>query len=132
VNELAPASNMHMVLAFCAVAVVLLSMISYMLYRRALEMGHHPGGVRLRLVIFWLGCAGALAIGVYFHRLYPQGLFSVNFSGGSAPVTLVGGTQAQAPLLVALAGMVLCALIAWLAVRPLQVPPADLSEEKPE
>ena len=125
-------TDLSMVIAFCAVAVVLLTLISYMLYRRALEMGHAAGRVGGRLVVFWLGCLGTLAVGLYFHRLYPQGLFNVNFSSGSQPLVLVGGPSAKAILFVALLGMMVCALVAWLAVRPLQNPPPDAPEGKPE
>jgi len=125
-------TDLPMVIAFSAVAVVLLTLISYMLYRRALEMGHPAGRVGPRLVVFGLGCLGALSVGLYFHHLYPQGLFNVNFGGGSQPVALVGGPQAKGPLLVAILGMIVCALVAWLAMRPLQTPPPDAPEGKPE
>jgi hypothetical protein len=125
-------NDLPMVAAFGVVVVVLLALVSYMLYRRAVEMGHAPGKVSARLLVFWLGCLLALAVGIYFHRLYPQGLFSVNFSGGEQPLALVGGPQSRGPLLLALLGLIAGALMAWLAIRPLQNPPPDAPEEKPE
>lgn len=125
-------TDLPMVVAFGVVVVVLLTLVSYMLYRRAVEMGHAPASVTPRLVVFWLGCLLALAVGVYFHLLYPQGLFNVNFSGGEQPLALVGGPQARRPLLLAVLGLIVGALVAWLAIRPLQNPPPDAPEEKPE
>lgn len=125
-------TDLPLVIAFCAVAVVLLALVSYMLYRRAVELGHQSGAAGGRLVVFWLGCLGALAVGLYFHHLYPQGLFNVNFSGGEQPLVLTGA-QAKAPLFLAIAGMIVCALVAWLAVRPLHNrPPDGAPEGKPE
>jgi hypothetical protein len=119
------------VVAFSVVTVVLLTMVSYMLYRRALEMGHAAGRVTGRLVVFWLGCLGALTVGMYFHHLYPEGLFAVNFTGGggNAPLVLSGGPPPRGAVAGALLGMAAGALVAWLAVRPLQNPPPGGSAE---
>ena len=124
-------SDLAQVVAFGVMAVLLLALVSYMLYRRAVEMGHLPARVAVRLVVFWLGCLGALAVGVFFHALYPQGLFEVNFTpaSGSPPVVLTGGGHAVSPLVTAVAGMALAALVAWLAIRPLQTPPPEGPEE---
>jgi hypothetical protein len=105
-------SNSAAIAAFCVIAAVLLTLISYMLYRRALEMGHEAGRVARRLALFWIGCLLALALGMYFKHLYPEGALTVNFGGAGR------GTAAAA-----LVGMAAGVVIAWLAVRPLQVPP---------
>jgi hypothetical protein len=119
------------VVAFCVVTVILLTMVSYMTYRRALEMGHGAGPVTGRLVVFWLGCLAALGVGLYFHHFYPEGLFAVNFTGGAgnAPLVLTGGPPTRGTVAAAIAGMALGGLVAWLAVRPLQNPPPGGSGE---
>jgi hypothetical protein len=118
-------TDFSQVLAFCVVTIALLAMVSYMVYRRSLEMGHEAGPVTKRLVVFWLGCLAALGVGVYFKHLYPNGLFDVNFTGMAAhePMILTGGPPSKGVVIGAVGGMVLAALVAWLAVRPLQNPP---------
>ena len=120
--------------AFCVIAVVLLAMISYMLYRRALEMGHVAARVGRRLVVFWIGCLAALAVGMYFHHLCPEGLFAVNFTptAGAPPLAWSGGPPTRGTLALAVVAMAAGVLVAWLAVRPLQNPPPEGSGEGAE
>ncbi len=117
-------------LAFCVVGALVLTLLSYMLYRRAAEMGHSRRFVLVRLFFLWLGCAGIVAVGVYLRRLFPAGLFDVSFSRLSAdqPVVTTGGSDTTWPLLLGVAGMAACAVLAWWGVSPLQRPPAGEDE----
>lgn len=121
------------VAAFGVVLLVALGLISYMLYQRALAMGHERPYVGLRLAFFWLGCLLALAAGIFLHVLYPQGLFDVNFSRFSPDqaYVMLHPEQARTALYLGLGTIGVGALIAWLAVRPLQTPPPGAPEEPP-
>jgi len=113
-------------LAFCVVGALALTLVSYMLYRRAAEMDHPRRFVLVRLSFLWLGCTGIVGIGVYLRRLYPAGLFDVNLPRFSPdqPLITSGGSDAIWPLLLGAGGMAACALLAWWGVTPLQRPPA--------
>lgn len=113
-------------LAFCVVGALALTLLSYMLYRRAGEIGHRRRFVLARLSFLWLGCAGIVGVGVYLRRLFPAGLFDVSFSRLSAdqPLVTTGGSDTTWPLLLGAGGMAVCALLAWWGVSPLQRPPA--------
>lgn len=123
-------TDLTTVIAFVVVVLVLLALVSYMLYRRGRELGHAARAVAGRLVIFWLAALVGLAVGVYFGHLYPEGLLRVNFSGatGGPPVAPVGGQQLGPAVGTGLA-VALAALVAWLAIRPLQKPSPETPEE---
>jgi hypothetical protein len=124
-------TDLSTVVAFGVVVLVLLTLVSYMLYRRALEMGHPAERVTVRLVVFWFASVFTLGVGVYFNHLYPQGLFYVSVSRmPGSPVALVTGRQPWAPIAAAGLAIAVGAVAAWLAIRPLQNPPAETPEEK--
>lgn len=124
-------TDLTTVVAFVVVVLVLLALVSYMLYRRARELGHAAAAVAGRLAVFWLAALAGLAVGVYFGHLYPEGLVQVDFSGsaGGPPLAPVSG-QGFGPAVGTGLVVALAALVAWLAIRPLQKPAAKTPEEQ--
>ncbi len=123
--------NLSTVAAFGVVVLLLLGLVSYMLYRRAREMGHSAERVGVRLVIFWFASLFVLGVGVYLNHLYPEGLFYVSFTRvPGSPAALVSGHQPWAAIVGAGLAIAVGALAAWLAIRPLQMPPAETPGEQ--
>ncbi|HEY3397706.1 MAG TPA: hypothetical protein VGM19_08610 [Armatimonadota bacterium] len=123
-------SNLPQTLVFCLVGLVAVGLLSYMVRAHALDLGHRRSFVHGRLVVFWVACLAAMGLGLYLTLLFPEGLFNVSFTPAASGQPLVSSGGNQPVLLLGLAGMAICALVAWRAIVPLQLPPGEDAEDE--
>lgn len=111
-------------LGLCLAVAAALVFISYLLVVRAREFGHPVALIRQRLIVLWCACGGVLGLGWYLRSLFPLGLFNVNLhpSTTSTPSISLTGEGAALYLVLGLAGMGICAGVAFWAVSGLQRP----------
>jgi len=113
--------------------VAALAFISYLLTMRAHEFGHPAALIRQRLIVLWCACAAILGLGWYLRSLFPLGLFNVNLhaSAPGEPWIFLAGEGAALYLVLGLAGMGICAGVAFWAVSGLQHPaPGQAGDQK--
>jgi hypothetical protein len=109
--------------AFGVLVAVALALMTYMLWRQAQELGHAPGRARGRLLILWVAVGAAVALGLFLRRVFPEGLFQINFTHAySTPWFTLSGGSSGLFLAAGLLGMALCAAVALWAINSLQRP----------